>query len=253
MKRAAAALCVAVLAAGAGRCHGAIPDLCTAEAAAAERAAGIPAGLLLAIGKRESGRWESGSGRIMPWPWSINSDGDSHVFESRDEAVAFVAAAQRGGAASIDVGCFQVNLKYHPHAFASLEDAFDPAANAAYAARFLTELHDREGSWEQAVADYHSATPVYGEPYRDAVLALWRGFDTSSAKLPLGGGRVAANIPVWSPHAAPSAALPAAGQVAAVTPAAVPPATIEVVRMIAPRRVHGLPQVITPLTPVAVR
>ena len=30
----------------------------------------------------------------------------------------------------IDVGCFQVDLFYHPYAFTSLEEAFDPDANA---------------------------------------------------------------------------------------------------------------------------
>ncbi len=34
----------------------------------------------------------------------------------------------------------QVNLGYHPEAFASLEAAFDPRRNVAYATRFLLEL-----------------------------------------------------------------------------------------------------------------
>ena len=38
------------------------------------------------------------------------------------------------GARSIDVGCMQVNLLHHADAFASLEQAFDPVANARYAA-----------------------------------------------------------------------------------------------------------------------
>jgi hypothetical protein len=73
--------------------------------------------------------------------------------------------------ASVDVGCFQINLLQHPAAFASLEEAFDPSANAAYAARFLLSLRDRTGSWENAIAAYHSATPELGNAYRDNVLA----------------------------------------------------------------------------------
>jgi hypothetical protein len=71
------------------------------------------------------------------------------------------------------VGCFQVNLMHHPYAFARLEDGFDPAANAAYAGAFLTSLRQRLGSWEAAVAAYHSATPERGEAYRARVFAAW--------------------------------------------------------------------------------
>jgi hypothetical protein len=72
------------------------------------------------------------------------------------------------------VGCFQVNLLHHPFAFATLDEAFDPAANARYAAHFLVDLHSRFGTWPAAVAAYHSATQRLGEPYRDAVLSAWR-------------------------------------------------------------------------------
>ena len=34
------------------------------------------------------------------------------------------------GVRQVDVGCMQINLQSHPHAFASLEDAFDPGSNA---------------------------------------------------------------------------------------------------------------------------
>ena len=49
-------------------------------------------------------------------------------------------AVQAQGVRSIDIGCMQVNLMHHPNAFATLDAAFDPLANALYAARFLTEL-----------------------------------------------------------------------------------------------------------------
>lgn len=164
-----------LLVAASGRAAAGGGEACRDQAAIAERAAGIPEGLLLAIGKRESGRFDPQTGGTLPWPWAVNREGEGHLFESRDEAVAYVVAARRAGSNSIDVGCFQINLKYHPLAFASLEEGFNPTANAAYAARFLTELHDREGSWETAVADYHSASPGLGAPYREAVFATWRG------------------------------------------------------------------------------
>jgi soluble lytic murein transglycosylase-like protein len=74
---------------------------------------------------------------------------------------------------SIDVGCAQINLMYHPSAFASVEQAFDPASNADYAARFLKELRDTTagGNWMTAAGDYHSLTPELAEPYRQQVEA----------------------------------------------------------------------------------
>ena len=71
----------------------------------------------------------------------------------------------------MDVGCFQVNLLHHPAAFANLEEAFNPLANARYAARFLTTLRANTGTWDLAVGQYHSATPAIGEPYRERVMA----------------------------------------------------------------------------------
>jgi len=147
---------------------------CAQAGMAAEQRFGVPSGLLLAIGQIESGRTAPG-GHAAAWPWTINAAGVGHVLASRDEAIEAVHGLLAGGTASIDVGCFQVNLMYHPGAFASLEEAFDPVANAVYAARFLTSLHAREGNWEAAVAAYHSATPAHGLPYRDRVLAVWNG------------------------------------------------------------------------------
>jgi hypothetical protein len=77
------------------------------------------------------------------------------------------------GVGSIDVGCFQVNLAYHPDAFDTLESAFEPQANARAAARFLSALRGRTGTWDAAIAAYHSATPERGTPYRQRVMAAW--------------------------------------------------------------------------------
>ena len=74
---------------------------------------------------------------------------------------------------NIDVGCFQINLRSHPAAFSDLEQAFDPVANAQYAAKFLASLHARLGNWQDAVAAYHSATPERGIPYQQAVYSNW--------------------------------------------------------------------------------
>ncbi len=68
----------------------------------------------------------------------------------------------------------QVNLFYHPDAFASLNDAFDPNRNAAYGAKFLTELKQDQGSWQRAVQHYHSSTAERRIPYQRKVYTAWR-------------------------------------------------------------------------------
>ncbi len=80
---------------------------------------------------------------------------------------------QAQGIRSIDVGCMQINLMHHPDAFPSLEVAFDPQANAAYAVRFLKELFAQSGDWTKATGTYHSATPDLGTDYQRKVAAVW--------------------------------------------------------------------------------
>ena len=145
---------------------------CRAAIAAVERASFIPDRLMQAIGVMESGRKDA-SGTVAPWPWTINVEGVGHIFETKQQAIAAVLAHQASGKRSIDVGCMQINLHHHPDAFASLEDAFDPAANARYAARFLQQLLAQTGSWPRAVAGYHSLTPDIGNEYARKVLAIW--------------------------------------------------------------------------------
>ena len=145
---------------------------CDAAGAEAEQRYGIPAGLLRAIGRIESGRRDPATGLVAPWPYTINAEARGHLFDSAAEALAATRALQATGVASIDVGCFQINLMHHPAAFATLEEGFSPAPNADYAARFLVTLRSKTGSWEAATAAYHSAVPERGLPYRDKVYAL---------------------------------------------------------------------------------
>jgi hypothetical protein len=81
---------------------------------------------------------------------------------------------QAQGVRSIDVGCMQINLMHHPDAFTSLGQAFEPAANTAYAVRFLNMLYRRTGSWSKSIAAYHSETPQIAVDYQRRVLATWQ-------------------------------------------------------------------------------
>ena len=145
--------------------------MCRRAVDAAGRAAGVPDHLMSAIARIESGR-RSPDGSVNPWPWSINAEGVDHVYDTREAAVAGVRAFQANGMRSIDVGCMQVNLLHHPTAFATLEQGFEPAINAAYAAGFLMQLFQKTGNWPKAVANYHSSTPELGDAYQRKVMAV---------------------------------------------------------------------------------
>lgn len=138
-----------------------------------ERLMSVPIYLLRAIALTESGRYHEPSSRLVPWPWTVNSGGKAYFADSRDEAAAIVKKLQARGIQNIDVGCMQVNLMYHGSAFKSVEDALEPVNNVAYAAKFLQDNFTRAGSWKQAVANYHSATPALGDAYATNVLRNW--------------------------------------------------------------------------------
>ena len=134
----------------------------------AEKSQAIPQGLLKAIGFTESGR-VTADGQRVPWPWTVNAEGQGYYFETKKDAIAFVQELQARGVSVIDVGCMQVNLYYHPKAFDSLDSAFDPATNVAYAAKFLNELKAETDDWGVATQYYHSRNPSLGQAYAGRV------------------------------------------------------------------------------------
>lgn len=146
---------------------------CEAAGIAAEQAMRLPSGVLLAIGRVESGRRDPGSGRVIAWPWTIDAAGSGQSFANAAAALAATRALLAKGVVSIDVGCFQINLAAHPDAFETLQAAFDPATNGRAAARLLAALEAQTGDWAAAIAAYHSATPERGARYRQMVLAEW--------------------------------------------------------------------------------
>jgi hypothetical protein len=148
-------------------------QLCEAAIVTAERAEGLPERMMDAIAVVETGRPDAASGTLRPWPWTINAEGQGFFFASKQQATEAVHALQARGVRSIDVGCMQISLMFHPNAFASLDQAFDPAANARFAARFLTALRATHRDWPAAIAAYHSETPALGAAYQRLVLARW--------------------------------------------------------------------------------
>jgi hypothetical protein len=157
------------------------PALATATASlcgeairdAERRAQWLPEGLLYAIALTESAHRPQGHGSTVPWPWTINSPKGSFYLGSRGEAVAKVEELKALGVSNIDVGCMQINLHYHPDAFPSLDDAFHPPSNVAYAVRYLTELEGRNRTLFDTVGRYHSGTPWRKHAYARKVFARW--------------------------------------------------------------------------------
>lgn len=145
---------------------------CLAAIATAEHDLRIPDRLLAAIGQVESGRPDPLGGGVAPWPWTIDANGQGRYFATAADAIDAVRDLQAHGVRSIDVGCVQVNLEWHPQAFSSLQEAFDPVANARYGARFLNDLFAVTHRWDLAIAYYHSRTPGTGTPYAQRVLGV---------------------------------------------------------------------------------
>jgi len=138
-------------------------EICDLAAQEAAQDSNVPLELLMAISRVETGRKQDGG--LQPWPWAINQAGQGHWFDNADQAIAFASEQLAKGQENFDVGCFQINLRWHGENFGSIEEAFEPRHNAAYAARFLTELFQSEGSWPEAVAAYHSRTPEEAGSY----------------------------------------------------------------------------------------
>ncbi|MBK8174689.1 MAG: lytic transglycosylase domain-containing protein [Rhodospirillales bacterium] len=170
---------VAGLTLGCGLGQAAVPlptdswRLCPQAIATEERSNSIPKHLLSAIALAESARTHPDTGKRMPWPWTVMAEGQGRYLPTKAAAISEVRNLQARGIRNIDVGCMQVNLYHHADAFASLDEAFDPASNVAYAARFLRSLFEDEGSWRDAAGRYHSATPELKIPYQNKVAALW--------------------------------------------------------------------------------
>ncbi len=126
---------------------------------------GVPEEILLAVAITESGR--NGSAGLEPWPWALNQGGEGMWFETRESALTTLVDPLPQGVTNIDIGCFQLNWRWHGDGFASVPDMIDPGKNAAYAAEFLLRLRHQTGSWEKAVAGYHSFTPRHATRYME--------------------------------------------------------------------------------------
>lgn len=147
--------------------------LCRNAAITAADVHGIPREVMVAITLVETRTKRDGvSG---PWPWTVNVAGKGRWFDSRAGALVHAQAALSRGQTSFDVGCFQLNYKWHGMHFGSIDEMFEPAPSGDYAARFLKSLHAETGDWIKASGLYHSRTAKHAKRYRTLVARTVRG------------------------------------------------------------------------------
>ena len=144
--------------------------LCEDAARRAAAESGVPLSVLRAIALTETGRKRDGG--FKPWPWTVNMEGKGVWFDRFSDARGYVETEFARGARSFDVGCFQINYKWHGTAFASIDEMFDPMVSARYAARLLGELYAETGTWRGAAGAYHSRTPEFANRYADRFEAI---------------------------------------------------------------------------------
>ena len=137
--------------------------LCDQAAQVAASQTGVPLVVLQALTRAETGRGK-GDG-LEPWPWAVNQAGQGHWFESAAEAEQFVEAQLDFGYTNLDVGCFQLNHRWHADGFSSLSAMFSPQENALYAASYIAEKYQETGDWVLAAGAYHSGTEGHAARY----------------------------------------------------------------------------------------
>jgi len=206
--------------------------ICEAATLRTEKKRATPRALLHSIALAESGRYDAKTRKVRAWPWTINAQGRSYYFDSKRKAIAKAEELLNAGIRSFDVGCMQINMRYHPNAFASLEDAFDPMSNVAYGAEFLKQLRKQKGSWPAAVGKYHSETKLLRNRYFGRVIRIWEDererftqlarFEERQEKLRLSGLRMTHGdeISYKVPPALPPAPMVLSGDVKLATAAA---------------------------------
>ena len=163
-----AAIC---LVAGHKAATASMPD-CMAVARAAEGRHGLPNGILQSISRIEASRIQS-DGSYKAWPWTLNDSGKGLFFDNREQVLDYLDIHMTNPDTSIDIGCMQINTKWHGSFFETLDEMLDPTSNVAYAAGFLTDLYYAHGSWNEAIRHYHSSDRQKNGPYLKRVLANW--------------------------------------------------------------------------------
>ena len=123
----------------------------------------VPREIIYKIARLESGRHVNG--RHVSWPWSINNGGKGYFLKDSTTALSMLSSLVAQGKTNIDVGCMQLNIRWHAEFFDSLRQMMNPSDNVRYAVRYLEQLYKETGSWEKAVKFYHSRNAKFNSVY----------------------------------------------------------------------------------------
>ncbi|HXF90841.1 MAG TPA: hypothetical protein VNJ29_02810 [Candidatus Nitrosotenuis sp.] len=127
--------------------------------------------------------------RGAPWPWSANLNGKSYYFRTKQQLKNFVKKISKHSRQNLDLGCMQLNYRYHRWKFKSLNDMIDPHQNMIFGSLYLYELFLKEKIrllqyrkehprwkmpsdyyiWAIVVGKYHSFKEKRGKKYVNSV------------------------------------------------------------------------------------
>ena len=124
----------------------------------------IPIDVLGAVALTETGIKKGKD--FTPWPWALNVNGKGFIYKNRKQALKAAKNFLAQGKTSMDIGCMQMNWRWHKSKFgSSLVNAFDPVKNVMVAGRYLKQHYKKYGDWTLAIGRYHSGTKRYADLY----------------------------------------------------------------------------------------
>ena len=123
----------------------------------------IPSNILAAIAMVES----------KQKPWIINHNGHSYSFSGKNAMIKFLKNNPLQRTRFAYVGCMQISYHTHRDRFKDQEDFITPYHNINYAAKHLSQLKQRLGSWEKAVCYYNSCHPTQYQRYFKKVIKAY--------------------------------------------------------------------------------
>lgn len=146
----------------------------TFEQILAQECSAVPRDVVMKVVTHESKSFYQG--RVQPWPWTLNIDGQGYYYASYQLALLAAIKAHRNGASKLGIGFGQIEWKYHKGRFdENIAAALNPRNNIKAVCQILVEAwgSKRVKTWEDAIAYYHR--PVLDDiarKYAEKVLAL---------------------------------------------------------------------------------
>lgn len=137
---------------------------------------GLSETLIEAIALEESQRPTPGSAP-QPWAWTLNANGRPLYFDTRAQAEEALRELRRAGVRNIDVGIFQVNIRWNGDLVEDPVHLLDPAVNLWAFTQVVLECQARLGTQVRRVlACYHAGSHErpHGVAYAQRVIERYR-------------------------------------------------------------------------------